>query len=147
MAALKWQIRNKATVSTAADDRYASTVLYTAAPQMLCWYGRQIICCLCSDADPLLLMREAKRFRKRKHRDQDGGRTTKPTKEQELVHPGKEPPLQEVLEGVCDLTEYRGPQLCKLHTLVSETETSMEEALHCGFLAIVAVNVKVLADR
>lgn len=94
-------------------------------------------------------MREAKRSRKRKRKakHQDSSQTSTLGNGEKAVNRGKHPQMLAAPESLCNLTEYRGSQLCKLCTLKSEINVSMEEALHCVCLAIVAMHVKVLAKR
>ena len=96
-------------------------------------------------------MHDAKRSRKRKRRDRD--RESIPTAEatgvQEAVSTGAQNhgKPQQAPNTVCNFTEYRGGQLCRLRTVNTEVDVSMEEALHFLFLAIITAHVKASARR
>jgi hypothetical protein len=104
--------------------------------------------------DPLQLIQEAKKTRKRKrktaNKDGDQNEEDRANNEDEDVSTGMHRNTEENVappRRISNLAEYTGSQPCKLSSLKSEIIVSMEEALHCLFLAIVSVHVEVLAQR
>jgi hypothetical protein len=93
-------------------------------------------------------MRHSKRSRKRRRKDRDQSRTHTARVSQAEGN-GVTEVRSATVEAPARLGRLKdaGLQPCKLSTLNGEVEISMDGAIHCIVLAIVAVHVKVLAKR